>query len=167
MGLKDLRLPTETVQFAGGEFAVRGLSFVDISALARDFGPELNALYRHFENLVEGGGEGVSDEGMTIEGGLMEVGARALGTAPKLVSMIIAMSCEETAALEPEDLKVVGQLPVAIQLDALDKIGRLTFEMEGGSKKVLEIVVNLLRGAQGLFGEMRTSKAGSLASAAE
>jgi|HigsolmetaAR201D_1030396.scaffolds.fasta_scaffold06733_7 hypothetical protein len=153
MGLKDLKLAREEVKMAGGSFAVRGLSFVDITALVRSYGAEIRAFYDHYA------AQAVSGE--LDDSTLASAGVTLLEMAPNIAAAIIAHAADEP---DDEGIQTARQLPLSAQIDALEKIARLTFEAEGGPKKVLEAVISAFRGTTEVVGSLRVSKAGSMAS---
>lgn len=156
MGLKNLKLATEQVKTKGGEFAVRGLSFVDISALVRDYSDEVRSFYDHYASSIIAG----DMSNATI----MNAGSSLLEMTPKLAGAVIAAASGD---YDEEGITIACGLTVSTQIEALEKIGRLTFEAEGGPKKVLETVIALFQGTTKSVADLRVSKAGSLASVAK
>lgn len=156
--LKDLQLPSDTVTMPNGErFAVRGLSVVDIAAIVRNRGPEVKALFARLT-----GASGGNDPTAINFEDMGELGASLFSIAPEIAVDIVAFGFD---AGDPEGRAVAARLPFPIQLEAIEKVGKLTFEMEGGVKKVLEIVVRLFKGTRSAVAEVRASRSGSLASA--
>lgn len=155
MGLKDLRLPTETVKLPGGEsFAVRGLHTLDIAHLIRRHQGAMEGLFAKF----------ASD----TEGDVTAAGAAFLKTAPALAAEVIALASGELDGASEMDAAAIvanaSRLPVAAQLDALEKIVTLTFDGEGGPKKAIETVIKAIRGATDMMVDLRLSGIGSEAS---
>lgn len=141
MGLKDLRLPTEPVEVpGGGEFTVRGLSFVDMKSLLVAHSAELSRL---FDLVVAGNGNGeIALTNMT------EAAAQFITEAPALAASVIALASDEEGVFE-----IVLNLPFPVQVDALTKIGKLTFATEDSAKKFLQT-------ARSLTGMFRQSQSG-------
>lgn len=107
---------TETVKFPGGEFAVRGLSLADVVAISRSHADTIRNVFANFEGDAE---SAIAD---------------ALVLAPELAVAIV-----ERAADAPN--VDFGRMPLSVQMDALDAVGRLTFVDEGSLGKTLEIVL--------------------------
>ena len=132
MGLKDLKLPTAEVEVpGGGSFAVRGLSFTDIRALFIKHSAEVNSVF----TLIARG-----KEGSATPEEASETVAHIINTAPALVAEVIAVASGEEDAFE-EALA----LPFPVQVDALKKIGQVTFGSEDGLKKFVQTVSLLMR----------------------
>lgn len=141
-GLKGLRIPTRAVTVADGVvITVRGLSFTDISTLVNDYAPAMKGL---FEELVGGG----LDEVSTSDA--VKFASVLLKQAPDLAAAVIAHSSGE-----PESLKEAKTLPFPAQLELLEAVAQLTFATEGGAKKVLEIVIRLSQGVNGLITDLK------------
>jgi hypothetical protein len=117
-----------------GGLTVRGLSFFDIAPLVGQFGPELTAVY-----------ENVSGNDVNLNALIGDL----VGKAPPLVGAIIASGCGE-----PEQTETAMRLPIAIQIEALQKIGELTFATEGGAKKVFTMVIGMLNGTSALVTDL-------------
>jgi hypothetical protein len=140
-GLKGLVIPTTTIKVPGGEIAVRGLSFNDLSVLVQGYGPALKGL---FEKLTGSGLEDVSlDDAGKFAMALLE-------TVPEAAACIIALG-----AGEPDDVAVAATLPFPVQLEALEAVAVLTFNTEGGAKKVVETVIRLAQGIGGLMADLK------------
>lgn len=142
-GLKGLRIPTRTVSVADGvAITVRGLSFTDISHLVAEYAPAMKGL---FAELVSGGLEDVSSSDA------MKFASVLLKQAPDLAAAIIAH-----ASGEPDSMEEANTLPFPAQLELLEAVALLTFATEGGAKKVLETVIRLAQGVNGLIADLRT-----------
>ncbi|AEY69565.1 tail protein [Burkholderia phage vB_BceS_AH2] len=144
MGLKNLRLPTLRVEVPGGEeeqfFAVRGVNLVDIRALLVKHSSEMARLFDVFAN----GGE-VKLDPESIAAAASSV-AGLINQAPALVADLIAMASGEEDAFEQ-----ALALPFPVQVDALTKIGKLTFASEDSAKKFLQTassLIGLFKGSQ-------------------
>lgn len=135
MGLKDLRLPTEPVEVpGGGSFAVRGLSLTDMRALVTKYSSELAQLFELFAN------DGSTDE--TRIGNAAATAAKFINESPAIAAEVIAIASGEHDVYE-----IVLLLPFPIQVDALTKIGKLTFASEDSAKKFLQTARSMI----GLF----------------
>ena len=146
MGLKSYRPPKADIPLPGGDsFAVRGVSLADVMALTETHGRTLAEMYNHFQG----------QEGFELD----DVGAVSqslVAVAPDLAAAIIAMASGEADATEE-----AAALPFPVQVEALESIGRLTFETSS-PKKLLEIAIRTLQNTTGLMGDLRVSKAGSM-----
>ncbi|NRC54125.1 phage pre-tape measure protein [Neoaquamicrobium sediminum] len=120
MALKGYRLPTLDVELPGGDsFPVRGLSLPDITFLVSRHGDTMRTLFDRYSG----------DETIAISD-LASVGTSILETAPTLAAEIVAV-----AADEPDEMETIMRLPFPVQVDALEKVGKLTFDTAGGPKK--------------------------------
>lgn len=140
-GLKGLRIPTRPVTVADGVIVtVRGLSFTDISALVKDYAPALKGV---FEELTGGKADFSMDDAVQFAGVLLK-------TAPELSAAVIAH-----ASGEPASIAEAMTLPFPAQLELLEAVAQLTFATEGGAKKVIETVIRLASGVNGLVADLR------------
>ncbi len=132
MGLADLKLPTETVEIPDmGDFTVRGLSLPDLSHIMRLHGTALEAIY--LENVVRAGDE-------APEMSISSIGTAVLQSAPEAVALAIAL-----AADEPNLVGVARKLPIAAQMDAIEKVLKLTFYTED---ELGNLIGAVLRGSE-------------------
>lgn len=154
MALADIDIDYEDVTLPNGKtFSVRGLSLLDVSSLIRDNGAEIQAFFLRY----------VGDaKGTPSPTAVAEVGLSLLNSAPALAAQIIAY-----AADDPDQAPKVQKFSLGVQMDALEKTAKLTFEAGGGAKKFGEAVVRLLQGTTNLMGEFNQSTIGSLASDAK
>lgn len=136
MSLSSFKPQTEAVKFPGGEFAVRGLALEDITVLLRDHFTTVSALWDKYVN--EAAIDAVGQAAPETAAGLADYGSvitEALDIAPSLMADVIAL-----AAGEPDQAAAARTLPTGVQLDAIEKVVRLTLEAEGGMGKFLETV---------------------------
>lgn len=152
--LKALRIPEETVETPGGSFTVRGVSFVDIAALVRHHGPALAALFKEI----------TSGKDVTLNtASIVDLGKRALETSPEIVADLIALA---SGSPDVESREIARQLTFPVQLDALEKIAKLTFVTEGGLGKLVEAVTRVMQGTSGAMESLQAPLTnGSAASA--
>lgn len=139
MALSDFKPETLTVSTKKVSFEVRGLSFVDLSSIVRLHYHDLEALFELYA--------ADSASGAVTNLAIARYATTLIREAPGLVSHIIAL-----AADEPEMVNNAARLPLLAQTDALQKIGKLTFEEIGGVKKMMAQISQLasdLRGSQG------------------
>lgn len=154
--------PTDKVSIPGGSgFVVRGLSLDDLSTIVAKHGDVLAEL---FNETAETG----SIKAMTIA----SLAGELVRRAPEVAGMAIVLASDALDKFEDEgegggqadghssvdDLVKMAvattqarRLPIHVQLDALQRIGALTFGTEGGIKKAWETIVSLLSGAQTLL----------------
>jgi hypothetical protein len=150
MTLADIDLDYEEVTFPNGKsFSVRGISMLDVNKLIREHGPEIQVFFAKYAGADNG----------SPSTAVAEVGLSLLDSAPSLAAKIIAH-----AADDPDQAEKVQKFPLGIQMDALEKIAKLTFEAGGGAKKFGEAVVRLLQNTTNLMGEFNQSTIGSLVS---
>ncbi len=149
MGLKHLKLASEEIEFAGGKFAVRGLNFEDITIIVRQNAAPLAVL---FEKIQSG------DTNVSLEDAA-SIASSMAASAPEAVATIIALASEPAPSIawvvDPEDLEAARKLPFPVQIEALEKIGRLTFATEGGPKKVLETIIRVANGTSATIADLR------------
>ena len=137
MALKTLSIRRETIKTPGGEFTVRGLNSVDITNLVRSHGADMSKAFSAFDLNSFGDAAGIATAA--------KLAKDILTSTPILLGSIIAH-----AADEPDEIANAMALPLAFQVEALEKIVTLTFETEGGPKKVLETVMRMIQGAAAL-----------------
>lgn len=144
MGLKDLRIPEEIVEVApGSSFAVRGLTTDDIAFLVQRHGDAMTAEFDRFVELGE------DLEPQAIAGFIVPL----IDKVPELISDGIACASDDTS---PESLAVARRLPFPAQVDAIEKIVKLTFDVAGGPKKLVESVIRLAGGTSALLTDLKT-----------
>lgn len=126
-GLAGYKPATREVELPdGGSIAVRGLSLTDITSIYRNHAGDLGLW---FERL---GGQEVAVEASMVEA--------LVTTAPTLVAELVGLA-------GGADAEIAATLPMAVQIDALTKIGELTFTRDMPPKKVLETVLRLAASA--------------------
>jgi hypothetical protein len=142
MGLKDIIIPTAEVKLSDGSFAVRGLSLSDAVVLYRRHAGELSALFDRFATKP---GQAVDpEETVEVVVGLIE-------SAPYLVAEIISIA----AGADSSDIEgfadIVAKmlnLPLGAQIDAVQKVGDLTFTSDMPPEKFVGLVLSVAGGAQ-------------------
>lgn len=155
MSLKALKFNTATIQTPNGNFDVRGLGLEDIKALFRDNAQQLKIVFEQAANMAR------NPEDIDY----VSFAASIIHLAPDVVTGAIAAASDE---YDPEGLTAAKRLPIATQIEAIDKIAQLTFETEGGPKKVFEIVMRMAKNVQGMLPNATTGttlKNGSVESA--
>lgn len=144
MGLRDIKLATASVEIPGNDdLVVRGLSVAHLSALA---GTHLAVLTMLFNKAMAGKQSlDMNDEGV------LALGNTVLVAAPSLAADVIAMGSGDPSATD-----IASLLPFPVQLDALEKIIRLTFATEGALKNVVEIAVRALEGTTKAVAQLKS-----------
>lgn len=140
MGLRDLVIPTELVKISDSDgFAVRGLTPSDVLGLYQRHAGDLSSLYDKFV------GKANSGEGFNSG----EVLASLLSGAPHILGEIIALATDS----DPRgtdwaaDCMIAVRLPAGAQVDALEKIGRLTFTSDMPAPKFFGLVIQMAQSA--------------------
>lgn len=141
MSLKELTIPSAPVQTPGGEFSVRGLSLDDLTYILQRHAVEVSRVI----SVIE------AKRGEIGNDLISELAVGLIQSAPAVVAEIIAV-----ASGNPGEAAYARTLPFPVQLDAIEKIGNLTFEVSGGPKKVLEAVIRLAKGTTGLLDSLST-----------
>lgn len=154
MGLKDFKFGGTVVKTTAGDIPVRGLDFDDITKLVRAHTAEVVMLF----------GEAQSTQGKpAAEQDYTAFTAKVLHTAPTLACAVIAAAADET---DEETIQAIRKWPFGVQLTLLNAVGEETFAVDGGAKKVFEIVMGMMHGATGLSNDLRL-KNGSTESASK
>lgn len=139
MGFSNVVIPREVVSISeNSSFEVRGLSFDDVSRIVVKHAAVASGLFAQFMARVEGQGDDLA----TID--LKSIGKDLIGDAPAVVIDIILLAGDSE---NESDRKVVQSLPVPVQMDALNRIGRLTFTSEEALGKMLEMVIGTMDSA--------------------
>ncbi len=133
MGQLDaLIIPRETVEFNGQRLELRGLSLPDITFIVRKHRAVVSDLYLQ---AIDG----------KLTGEVEEIALALLDDFTPLASLAIACALDE-----PDAASTVAQLPLRVQVEALEKIFTLTMVGEGGLEKLMEIVVRVATGTANL-----------------
>lgn len=140
MSLKAIKLPQAVVELPDGSFTVRGLSLDDLAYLVQRHSAKLQELFNTFAASSE----------LTTED-VVQFALPMIQAAPEIAAELIAC-----ASGDPEDASIAGQLPFPVQIDALEKVARLTFETGGGPKKLVETVIRLAQGTTSLLESLKT-----------
>lgn len=127
MSLAELRkaLPREEVSYMGASFFVQGLSLTTVSAL-------ISARREDVRRAL--------DRWSDLQGDAAAFATVLLTELPALAASVIAQ-----ASGEPDQEETVALLPAPVQVDALAKIARLTFE---SSDRAGEFLATVLRAIQ-------------------
>lgn len=178
MSLRKFRVPTETVELPNGEsFPVRGLALSDVMVLTRAHLPVFATLFAKIKldgfgtappvpapvvDVVEAFPPGIDSAVAAAKAGVTKAetgdsfmllfGESLLTAAPELAADIIAMGANRgpPGHLDPEDAAVAALFPITVQVDAIEKIGRLTFQSEIQIRKLMETVITVASGTTAL-----------------
>lgn len=178
MSLRKFRVPTETVEFPGGDsFLVRGLALSDIMVLTKGHFSIFAALFAKINLDGAAGAEPVNAPGVaavatfppgideavgaakaatpaakTDDGFMALFGETLLTAAPELAADIIALGANlhRPGTLDSEDAQAAASFPITVQVDALEKIGVLTFQSEIQLQKLIETVIKVASGTTAL-----------------
>lgn len=131
MGLKNYTPERHEIPLKNNPFLVRGLSLEDISVLINRHLPDIEALF----DLFTSG----HDLSKLDDNAFKNLAASIVGQAPGFAANLIAL-----AADEPDSAKQAAMLPAPVQINAVIKIGDLTFSEVGGIKKGMESIAALL-----------------------
>lgn len=122
------------VTFGSGKFYVKGLSYADLIFLKERHEEEVSEL---FDTIASSG-----------DSGMNEVVGLCISKSPNVVASVIALaSVEDNEIVSDEDITAAKNLPFAIQVDVLHKIGGLTFPEEDSLKKFLATALQIMRSA--------------------
>jgi hypothetical protein len=134
MALSDYRPERQDVAFKGGVFAVRGLTLDDLGLLIRAHYDDLASILALYEE---------SSAEIYSKRGLDKFVLALCSQAPGLVGSLITVASDETGN---EAEAAVRRLPFPVMVDALLKVGTLTFEESGGLGNFLATCGSLLKG---------------------
>jgi hypothetical protein len=140
MGLRDLTIPTATVQVADESFIVRGLSPNDALGLYSRHAGQLSALFDEFSGKVKAE--------QPVEAN--DFGAALLGGAPRLLAEVIAIANGGDPGRPEEweaDVAQALRFPAGVQMDALQKVADLTFSSDMPPPKFFGLVLALAQSA--------------------
>lgn len=177
MSLRKYRIPTETVEFPGGDpIPVRGLALSDITVLTRKHMAVFAALFAkinldspsHTPELVSdsastptlpeafagaaAAAKAPPPSGKADDGFMALFGETLLVSAPDLAGDVIALGANlhRPGHLDPEDADIARTFPVTVQVAALERIGRLTFQSEIAIRNLIETVIKVASGTTAL-----------------
>lgn len=140
MGLRNLVIPTELVKISDGEgFAVRGLSPNDAIGLYHRHAGQLSTLFDQFSKRAK------AAEATSV----LEVGTAMVSGAPQIMAEIVALASDSDPNGDDwtADVAVALRLPAGVQMDALEKIGRLTFTSDMPAPKFFGLVLEMAKSA--------------------
>lgn len=129
---------------------LNGLSLNDITTLVNIHQAPLTML---FGLLV---GENGKPKDVALDD-IRSLATAMLQTAPEVAADVIAFSAHERDAGP-----MARNLPFPVQIEALEQAAVLTFKVQGGLKKVIEIVTRILSSVSPLLAEASSKKAETL-----
>ena len=156
MALRDLSLPTTQITVSGGSFAVRGLSFADITQIAQDHGAEAA--------MVFGEVTGQYESGTLSQDGLRGLISR---TAPRFVDLTAAVISLAADDYSPEAIAMAKRLPVPAQVEAVEAIFLHTFTSESEVKKFAERIIRMMSGVSSTLRQVQLPVSGDGSGASE
>lgn len=139
--LETLIIPSETVTVGEQTLTVYGLGLPHITYIVRHHRQVLADLYV----------KAITGE---LPGSVEEIAMGIMDDFAPLAGLVIACGVGE-----PEQASKAAQLGFAVQVDALEKISKLTLEGEGGLEKLMESVTRALAATAKLT-SLKTSIAG-------
>lgn len=116
MGLKDIIIETDSVEYAGQSIPLRGICPNDIKVILTRNRLSAEMLF----NLADR--KGVKGMGDLTEDKIKGIANSAITELPTLVANVIAQCSDDI-----ESADIVECLPAPVQFDCLRKIARLTF----------------------------------------
>jgi hypothetical protein len=132
MALKDYQPERLEVTSKKLTFSVRGLSLNDLTVILRGHGEDLERLIALYNSIADMGGSRSDVSGRMVSTMLTDV--------PLLAARVIAQATDEDGI----ELDNVVRIPMPLQIDALQKIMKLTFEEVGGVKKFGAVLLKTL-----------------------
>lgn len=123
---EDLVIQTETLQYGGMSFQLKGLTYPQIVHIVTNHRDVLEDLY-----LRAAAGALPADP--------REVAIEVASKSGTLIAMVVAHGLGA-----PNMVEKAAALPFPVQIDAIEKIIRLTVSNEGGLEKTVEVVVRAL-----------------------
>ena len=145
MGPIELVIQTQTVEYPGGTFAVRGFSPNDALTLYLRHAGELSKLFDQFANQAKVEGADAVTAASTLEA----ASSMVAGT-PLLMAEILAVAMDADPADIEGFTKIVSsvlKLPIGVQMDALNKIADMTFTSDMPLGKFLTLVLSMAQSA--------------------
>lgn len=133
-------LSYEPIKFTGGDIAVRGLGIPEISQIVSVNTEAAVTLFAEIQQAVSEGKE------LDLANLLYSILTRFQAAVAHTIAL---------AADEPEKVPLIAQLPVDVQVAALEVIARRSFAMDGGAKKFWQTVVSLVGANDGLQKQVR------------
>lgn len=138
--LKSIRIAREPVTLSDGQsFDVRAVSTNDLMVLVAEHGSTLGIL---FAKLQGGSKEPGSVSTDLVRQMIFDL-AREF---PSIAAEIIALAADD---YDSEGIAMARDLPITVQVEAIEKVFHLTFSSEGEVKKFVESLTRMLVGVSG------------------
>lgn len=128
--IEDLVIPHDVLRYRDKSFKLRGLTAAQITWIVRNHGTALAPLYH----------EATAGR---LPADMAAIAVQLENDFTLIASHVIAAGMGKTDA--PAAIAKAASLPFAVQIDALDKIVRLTMDVEGGLGNVVEIIIRGLK----------------------
>lgn len=139
MPLSEYKPVVETVDFPGGSFTVRAISLPDVALLIDIHEHVISSLVEKVQNRKEIWENADNEE--AIRDIVVDLATELIRESPILVANLIAICADEQGAMN-----AASRLPITIQVDALNKIAKLTFTDMASVKKLAADVMSMVRG---------------------
>ncbi len=146
--LRNLRnpIPELVVQVSDGEgFPVRGVSPAMLLGLYNRHAGQLSNLFERLAERYRTAGNFEAEDAQAVVLGL-------LNDAPIIMAEIVALATGSDPADSANwelDLEIASKLPFPVQVDALMKIGQLTFTSDMPPGKLMALVVGAINSQSG------------------
>lgn len=139
MGLRNIVIHREVIEVDETQtFKVRGITLFDLMQAVGDFGPQMALAF---------GKVTARDDSNPLTSADVKSRIRDLAKEfPDVLAAAIAMASDDYSV---EAMKIVKELPMGVQLDAIERIARLSFRSEAEIKKLVESLVRAMAGATG------------------
>lgn len=149
MGLRNIVIHRETIAVDDVQsFEVRGISLFDIMRVIGDYGPQMSLAFGKITNREEG----TRLEPATVKSRISDLAQEF----PELLAATVALACDDYS---PEAMKITKQLPMTVQIAAIETIFALTFRSEAEVGKLVE---SLVRAMAATTGALKTTDLSSL-----
>lgn len=145
--LKSIRIRREPVELSDGQsFDVRAASTNDLMMLVAEHGSTLGILFAKLQS-------GRSEPGSLSTDMVRQLIFDLAREFPSIAAEVIALASD---SYDEEGIAMARDLPITVQVDAIEKVFQLTFASEGEVKKFVESLTRMLVGVSGAL----TNKAG-------
>jgi hypothetical protein len=136
-------VPTKVVQVSDDEgFAVRGLSPSDVLGLYQRHTGQLSDMFEQLAETYQKSG------GQVAPSDVQAFAVNLIGDAPHIMAELVALgSGSDPAALDDwsTDVEIARKLTFTVQMDALSKIGALTFTSDMPPGKFVALIGGLIQ----------------------
>lgn len=123
-------------------FTVRGLNIVDLAELVNDYGPEMSFLYAKY-----------TDGELALSAGKEKQALRLImSKTPDFMGRVVEMVTENTV-----DKKTAMTLPISVQVDVLQAIGKTTFVGDDALGKLIGVVSEMMQGVEMTMAHLRNN----------